>query len=105
MIGRECAKLLRAGLPLWGACLYPIVDRPDWDFPDKWHQAGLWDADLSVSPPARVLHEPSAMALLEAQALLAGITPRIKRPALPALNALALPTVERSVLESQAELS
>jgi hypothetical protein len=86
MIGRECAKVLRAGLPLWGACLYPIIDRPDWDFPDQWHQAGLWDADHSVTPPARVLHEPSAMALLEAQALLAGIEPRITRPALAALN-------------------
>lgn len=67
MIGRECAALLDAGLPLWGVCLYPIVDRPDWDHPDNWHRAGLWDADLSTTPPGRVLYQPYADALLRAQ--------------------------------------
>ncbi len=69
MIGTECAAVLSEGLPLWGACLYPIVDRPDWDHLDQWHQSGLWDADLSQPGPARVLHQPSAEALHEAQAL------------------------------------
>lgn len=68
MIGHECAAVLRAGVPLWGACLYPIIDRPDWDHPDRWHHSGLWDADLSTSPPGRVLLKPYADALLRAQA-------------------------------------
>ncbi len=68
MIGEECAAVLAAGLPLWGVCLYPIVDRPDWDHLDQWHQSGLWDADLSRPGPARVLHQPSADALRGAQA-------------------------------------
>ncbi|OGX86400.1 amine oxidase [Hymenobacter glacialis] len=71
MIGEECAAVLSEGLPLWGACLYPVVDRPDWDHLDQWHQSGLWDADLSQPGPARVLHQPSADALLEAQARVA----------------------------------
>jgi len=71
MIGQECAAVLREGLPLWGACLYPIIDRPDWDHLDQWHQSGLWDADLSRPGPARVLHQPSAEALRAAQALVA----------------------------------
>jgi hypothetical protein len=67
MIGRECAAVIEAGVPLWGVCLYPIIDRPDWDHLDHWHHSGLWDADLLVDPPGRVLYEPYANALLNAQ--------------------------------------
>ena len=67
MIGRECGAVIQDGIPLWGACIYPIVDRPDWDHLDHWHRSGLWDADLSMNPPGRVLHEPYANALLQAQ--------------------------------------
>ena len=72
MIGRECAATLQQGVPLLGVCLYPIIDRPDWDFLDHWHQSGLWDAALRPDgPPRRVLHEPSAEGLRAAQALVA----------------------------------
>ena len=83
MIGRECAAALQQGVPLLGACLYPIIDRPDWDFLDNWHHSGLWDAALRPDgPPRRVLHQPSAEALQAAQALVA--------PALQPAPALAL---------------
>lgn len=75
MIGRECAAVLDAGVPLWGVCLYPIIDRPDWDHLDRWHQSGLWDADLTVNPPRRVLYQPYADALLRAQAVVAASLP------------------------------
>ena len=81
MIGQECAHVLRKGLPLWGACVYPIIDRPDWDYLDQWHQSGLWDADLGQPGPARVLHQPSAEALLAAQAAVAA-APGRRAPAL-----------------------
>ena len=81
MIGQECAAVLAEGLPLWGTCLYPIVDRPDWDHLDQWHRSGLWDADLSQPGPARALHQPSAEALLAAQAAVAAARPR-RAPAL-----------------------
>ncbi len=68
MIGQECATALHAGLPLWGVCLYPIVDRPDWDHLQHWHRSGLWDAELRPDgPPLRHLHHASAEALLAAQ--------------------------------------
>jgi hypothetical protein len=71
-LASECAIALRSGLPLWGVCLYPIIDRPDWDFQDDWHQAGLWDAELLANePPRRVLYEPYAAELLRAQAQVA----------------------------------
>ena len=86
MIAQECAAVLREGLPLQGICLYPIIDRPDWDHLDQWHQSGLWDADLSRPGPARVLHQPSAEALLAAQAIVeAAALPMRRRPALPPL--------------------
>ncbi|TYZ13502.1 amine oxidase [Hymenobacter lutimineralis] len=71
MVGEECVQVLRQGIPLWGVCLYPILDRPDWDHLDRdWHRSGLWDAVLRPDgPPVRVLHEPYAEALREAQAL------------------------------------
>ena len=43
MIGHECYSVLQQGLPLLGCCVYPIIDRPDWDFTDNWHRSGLWD--------------------------------------------------------------
>lgn len=75
MIAEECAAVLQADVPLWGICLYPIIDRPDWDHPDHWHRAGLWDADLTIDPPARVLHIAYAQALTEAQQICLGVTP------------------------------
>ncbi|RYY18545.1 MAG: amine oxidase [Cytophagaceae bacterium] len=81
MIGRECAKALSLGLPLQGVCLYPVIDRPDWDHPEHWHRSGLWDAELRPDgPPRRILHEPSAHALREAQALVAHAQEKVKAP-------------------------
>ncbi|OGX90237.1 amine oxidase [Hymenobacter coccineus] len=82
MIAQECAAVLAEGLPLWGTCLYPVVDRPDWDHLDQWHRSGLWDADLSQPGPARVLHQPSAESLLDAQALVAAAARPRRAPAL-----------------------
>jgi len=73
-VGKECAAVLRQGLPLLGVCLYPIIDRPDWDFPNNWHRAGLWDGGPAGGLlPRRVLCEPYAQALREAQALMAAV--------------------------------
>lgn len=43
----QAAAALRAGVPLLGLCLYPLVDRPDWTQPLEWHRSGLFD----VVPP------------------------------------------------------
>jgi hypothetical protein len=60
------------GVPVEGICLYPVVDRPDWDDPGRWHHSGLWD----VAPDAegrldRVLAADYAIALQAARRLFA----------------------------------
>lgn len=67
MIEVESQKLLQAGLPYWGICWYPMVNRPDWDYLHDWHYAGIWDDVYDKDLPVRVVHIPSAEALLEAQ--------------------------------------
>jgi hypothetical protein len=42
-IANETRLALNNGLPLEGVCLYPIVDRPDWDDLNWWHNSGLFD--------------------------------------------------------------
>jgi beta-glucosidase/6-phospho-beta-glucosidase/beta-galactosidase len=69
MIAAQCAELINRGAPILGVCLYPVIDRPDWDNLHIWHQAGLWDNDFSERH-ARVLHTESAVALAEGQQLI-----------------------------------
>ena len=73
MVAEESAKALRAGVPLLGVCLYPIIDRPDWDHLTPWHHSGLWDADPTQPDPgqSRMLHQPTAEALADARRLVA----------------------------------
>ncbi len=73
-ITEQCAVLLQQGIPLWGVCWYPIIDRPDWDHLHPWHQAGIWDAMIDDNGfPQRILHQPAAEALRRAQQTLSAI--------------------------------
>jgi hypothetical protein len=57
--------------PLEGVCLYPILDRFDWEDRTHWHNSGLWDmAPNGNGRYARRLNQPYADALRSAQALL-----------------------------------
>lgn len=68
-IAGELREARRAGVALDGCCLYPAVDRPDWDDASHWHHSGLWD--VSPAPPhARQLHRDYAGALARWQAVL-----------------------------------
>jgi hypothetical protein len=61
---------LERGLPLWGICLYPIIDAPDWNT-GLYQHCGLWDVvPTPADPLARVLNQPYAEALRAAQARL-----------------------------------
>ena len=73
MVAEESCKLVREGIPLWGVCYYPVIDRPDWDDLSNWHHSGIWDADPFAPASNRILHEPSADALLYGQAKLQAI--------------------------------
>ena len=67
----ESIKILHKNIPFWGICLYPIIDRPDWDNLNYWHHSGLWDQQLAHDNfSLRILNEPYADALKAAQRLL-----------------------------------
>jgi hypothetical protein len=42
-MSQELCLALDAGVPVQGICLYPILDRFDWDDPTHWHNSGLWE--------------------------------------------------------------
>jgi hypothetical protein len=67
-ITKECAIAIRSGIPLWGICWYPVIDRPDWDNLHPWHFSGVWDVSLTQDNSThRILNEATAEALRRAQ--------------------------------------
>lgn len=71
-VADESAILLQNNIPFWGVCIYPIIDRPDWDHLTVWHHSGLWDAEFYPDElPRRVLFQEYADALLAGQAKVA----------------------------------
>lgn len=75
-IAAEAAQARMAGVELLGICLYPIIDRPEWDNPQSWNHGGLWDLGPHGDDPlARHLDPVYAQALLQAQHLLAHFSP------------------------------
>lgn len=60
------------GIPLEGICLYPILDRPDWENNQHWHNSGLFDLPRDEQGVLRrVLNQEYAAALRDCQAWLA----------------------------------
>lgn len=66
-IAGEVRRARARGVPIDGLCLYPIVDRHDWNDQDHWHQSGLWDR---ADDGALVLCAPYARALARWQEVL-----------------------------------
>jgi hypothetical protein len=70
----EVIIAVRAGLPLEGICLYPIMDRFEWNDPAHWHNSGLWD--FAIEPDGtyrRVLNEEYAAEFGRSQLRLASL--------------------------------
>ena len=42
-IAQEVYVARMQGVPVEGVCLYPVIDRPDWEDPNHWHNSGVWD--------------------------------------------------------------
>lgn len=42
-VASQVRQARACGIPVEGVCLYPIVDRPDWNDLGHWHHSGLWD--------------------------------------------------------------
>lgn len=68
-ISVEVQQARANGVPLEGVCLYPILDRFDWDDDSHWHNCGLWDLPVDGDKRyRRVLNLQYADALRAAQA-------------------------------------
>jgi protoporphyrinogen oxidase/glycosyltransferase involved in cell wall biosynthesis len=51
-VAGEVRQARRAGVPVGGICLYPLVDRHDWNDAAHWHRSGLWDVANPADPAA-----------------------------------------------------
>ncbi len=68
----ELCLAIDAGVPVEGVCLYPIIDRFEWDNPSHWHNSGLWDYTLNERGEfVRVLNNEYAAELWHSQFRLA----------------------------------
>lgn len=63
-ITAECILAEEKGVELLGICIYPVLDRPDWDDTTKYCDCGIWDLDENKN---RIAHQPSIEALQNAQ--------------------------------------
>jgi UDP-galactopyranose mutase len=71
-IAEEVCLARSQGVPVDGICLYPILDRPDWENDKHWHNSGLWDLQADDSGHFhRILNENYATDLSAAQSHLA----------------------------------
>ena len=78
-IAAQTALAAQGGARIEGLCLYPAVDRPDWNDHTHWHRSGLWDAagpgsheSTTAVPAARRLATDYAAALHRWQTKLGG---------------------------------
>lgn len=62
----QAAMAVERGVDFHGICIYPMIDRPDWENAAHWHRSGLWDVADNLE---RVLVAPYATALHQAQRL------------------------------------
>lgn len=68
----EICLALDEGVPLEGVCLYPIVDRFEWEDRTHWHNSGLWDFAIESNGTfRRILNEEYAAELRRSQARIA----------------------------------
>ncbi len=71
-MGDELGLAIDVGVPLEGICLYPIMDRFEWEDPTHWHNSGLWDYEVEPNGDfRRVLNAEYAAELFRSQEKLA----------------------------------
>lgn len=64
----ELELAIDVGVPVEGVCLYPIIDRFEWENPSHWHNSGLWDFERDADGNyLRVINEPYAAQLRQSQ--------------------------------------
>lgn len=60
MILEACEDAMARGVDLQGVCIYPIIDRPDWDHLNQYIPCGVWGYDESGK---RIPHPESVAAV------------------------------------------
>lgn len=60
-ITEECIQARTLGVDLRGICIYPVIDRPDWDNLYDYSNCGIWDLNINKE---RVPHIPSLKSCL-----------------------------------------
>ncbi|HVW07803.1 MAG TPA: hypothetical protein VHC90_04435 [Bryobacteraceae bacterium] len=64
----EVIKAFERGTRIEGICLYPILDRYDWENSRHWHNCGLWDLKKNrAGHYERILNQEYAQALRDAR--------------------------------------
>lgn len=63
-IATEVGLARAKGVPVEGLCLYPIIDRPDWEDADFWHHSGLWDLVPNARGDLERVIEPNMLSAL-----------------------------------------
>ncbi len=53
-VSLQCIEAINRGADVKGICIYPILNRPDWDHPEHMHESGLWNC---LPSGERVLEE------------------------------------------------
>ena len=54
-VAQEVLHARCSGVPVEGICIYPVIDRPDWEDSSHWHHAGVWD--MRLQPDGSILRE------------------------------------------------
>lgn len=62
----EVATAMKNNVPIHGLCIYPVIDRPDWDDLSSFSNCGIWDMDSFKN---RKPHQPYIESIREGQDL------------------------------------
>ena len=63
-IAMEVGIARAKNIPVEGICLYPIIDRPDWEDPNYWHHSALWDLVPNAHGDLERVIEPNMLSAL-----------------------------------------
>jgi len=78
-VAAEVFHAIERGTPVEGVCLYPILDRYDWENSRHWHNCGLWDLKKTRGRYERILNQEYAQALRVAQSAAGPRNPQTAR--------------------------
>lgn len=70
-IGAEVLAAIDSGVPIQGICIYPVLDRYDWEDPTHWHSSGLIEVVVADGSYSRVLSPEYLGALQDVQRMFA----------------------------------